>query len=98
MTLRVVLRVEAQDEFDLAFDWYEAQQPGLGVDFADRVQETLDQIARSPRTHESVLEDVRRAVVRRFPYCVYYRVERSRVLVFAILHAKRNPTRWKKRL
>ena len=98
MTLRVVLRVEAQDEFDHAFDWYEAQQPGLGADFADRVQETLDQIAINPHTHESVLEDVRRAVVRRFPYCVYYRVERARVLVLAIMHAKRNPTRWKKRL
>ena len=34
MSLPVVLRAEAQDEFDEAFDWYEGRRPGLGVSFA----------------------------------------------------------------
>lgn len=38
MSLAVVLRAEAQTDFDEAFDWYEAQRPGLGVDFAAEVQ------------------------------------------------------------
>jgi hypothetical protein len=41
MTLPIVLRREARAEFDEAFDWYEQQRAGLGVEFAERVQAVL---------------------------------------------------------
>ena len=44
MNLPVVLRNEAQTEFDSAFDFYEHQRPGLGVVFTARVQEVFDRI------------------------------------------------------
>ncbi len=47
MSLPVVLRPEAQAEFDEAFDWYEQQRPGLGVDYLEQVQAVLDRIAAS---------------------------------------------------
>jgi len=34
MSLPIVFRVEAQAEFDEAFDWYEQQRAGLGVEFS----------------------------------------------------------------
>jgi plasmid stabilization system protein ParE len=98
MSLPVVLLPEAQQEFDQAFDWYEAQHPGLGMVFAEQVQELLDQIAVHPRRHHAVTGDVRRAVVRRLPYSVFYRVERSKLLVLAVFHAKRDPRIWQSRL
>ena len=45
MSLPVVLRDEVQAKFDEAFDYYEGQQAGLGVDFVVRVQQVLDRIA-----------------------------------------------------
>jgi hypothetical protein len=48
MSLPVVLRSEARAEFDEAFDWYEQQRPGLGLDFAAQVQEVLDRIGATP--------------------------------------------------
>jgi plasmid stabilization system protein ParE len=92
----VVLRDEAQAEFDEAFDYYESRQQGLGVDFAARVQQD-DRIAANPRMHSLVFADIRKAVVTRFPYCVFYRADATRVEVIAVFHSRRNPSIWQGR-
>jgi plasmid stabilization system protein ParE len=97
MSLPVVLTPEAQAEFDDAFDWYENQRPGLGTVFAERVQDALDRISANPQLHATVFKDIRKAVVQRFPYSVYYRAETSRVLVIAVFHGRRDPSIWQAR-
>lgn len=97
MSLPVVLRDEAQVEFDDAFDHYEGQQAGLGVDFVTRVQRVFDRIAANPLLHQVVLGDVRKAVVTRFPYCVFYRPHADRVEVLAVFHTSRDPAGWQDR-
>ncbi len=97
MTLPVVLRDEAQAEFDEAFDYYEAGRPGRGVRFAARVQDVFDRIAANPLLHAAMFADVRKAVVAKFPYCVYYRAEPTRVHVLAVFHTSRDPTIWQGR-
>lgn len=70
--MRVLLRREARADFDDAFDWYERQRPGLGVDFVTHVQAVFDEIGARPETYADVFPDVRRATVHRFPYSVFY--------------------------
>jgi len=67
------------------------------VGFATRVQEVLDRIATNPQLHAVVLADVRKAVVARFPYCVYYRAGAARVEVIAVFHTSRDPSIWQDR-
>ena len=98
MSLPVVLRDEAQAEFDDAFDYYEGQQPGLGVDFMVRVQQVFDRISANPRMHRVVLGDIRKAIVTRFPYCVFYRPDPGRVEVIAVFHTSRDPAIWQGRV
>lgn len=98
MSLPIVLRDEAIAEFDEAFDYYEAQRRGLGVAFVARVQDVFDRIAVMPQMHAVVFADIRKAVVRRFPYCVLYRSDDVRVEVIAVFHSKRDPTIWKSRV
>lgn len=98
MTLPVVLRVEARVDFDDAFDWYERQRAGLGVDFMARVQDALDQISVTPELYPQVLLDVRRAPVRRYPYAIFYRIEPGQVMVLAVLHGRRHPRAWQERI
>ena len=98
MNLPVVLRDEALAEFDEAFDYYEGQRPGLGVDFVARVQQVFDRIAANPHMHAIVFADIRKAVVTRFPYCVFYRLESARVEVIAVFHGKRDPSLWQSRV
>jgi plasmid stabilization system protein ParE len=98
VTLPVVLRDEAAAEFDEAFDYYEHQRAGLGVDFAARVQQVFDRVGVNPRLHAVVYADIRKAVVTRFPYCVFYRADGARVEVIAVFHTSRNPTIWQARV
>jgi plasmid stabilization system protein ParE len=90
----VVLRQEAQAEFDGAFDYYENQRAGLGVDFVARVQQVFNRIAIHPQAHGIVFADIRKALVKRFPYCIFYRAEPTRVEVIAVFHSRRDPSIW----
>lgn len=98
MTLPIIFLDDARAEFDEAADWYEQQKPGLGVDFIGRVEEVLDGISKMPRMHQVIFQDVRRAVVKKFPYTVLYRVEPDHVLIVAVFHGKRDPAIWKARV
>jgi toxin ParE1/3/4 len=97
VNLPIVLRDEAQAEFDEAFDWYEAHGAGGGPAFAAEVQKVFDRIAVHPLIHQVVFADIRKGVVRRFPYCVFYRPHQDRVEVIAVFHSSRDPSIWQGR-
>ena len=50
-----------------------------------------------PGMHVAVFGDVRKAIVARFPYCVFYREEPSCVRVLAVFHTSRDPSIWQSR-
>ena len=88
-----------QAEADLANarDWYERQRGGLGSAFLLSMEEVLERIRRTPEMNPVVHRDVRRALTRRFPYAVYYRIEGDEVVVLGIFHAGRAPREWQSR-
>lgn len=97
MSLPLVLRPEAEADVAAARQWYEQQGPGTGDAFVDALDELLDRIAAMPELYQVVLNGVRRAKVRRFPYLTYYRVLADRVEVIAVLHGRRDPGVWQGR-
>ena len=97
MSLPIVLRAAAQDEADEAARWYEGQRAGLGADFVAELQRVLDVISAQPGRYPVAAGDTREAPLSRFPYCVYYRVGRSRVAVTAVFHTSRDPSIWQSR-
>jgi plasmid stabilization system protein ParE len=58
------------------------------------VQKVFDRIAANPLLHQVVFADIRKGVVRRFPYCVFYRPHPDRVEVIAVFHSSRDPSIW----
>lgn len=98
MSLPVVLRDEALVEFDEAFDYLKGQRAGLGVDFVVRGQQVFDRIAANPQMHAIVFADIRKALVARFPYGVFYRADAVRLEVIAVFHSKRDPSIWQGRV
>ncbi len=72
MTPRLVLRPQAEAELLDARDWYEAQRPGLGRTFATEVDMVLGRIVQAPLAYPRVQGETRRALVRRFPYAIYF--------------------------
>lgn len=96
MSLPIRLLPAARDELDAAVDWYEQQRPGLGTAFLDRVRDVFARIATNPKMHATVYQDVRKAVVQKFPYVVLYK-EASEVVVIAVFHTARDPAIWQGR-
>ena len=96
MSLAIVLTDEAQAEFDTAVDWYD-QVSGPAAEFIIRVRETLIQIGQMPELHVLVRDDIRRALVRQFPYSIFYRVRPDRIEVIAVFHNQRDPSEWHRR-
>ncbi|MGL6097702.1 MAG: type II toxin-antitoxin system RelE/ParE family toxin [Fimbriiglobus sp.] len=84
----------ARSEYGSAVAWYEVQQSGLGLEFESAVQAVLDTIAGQPDQFPISVRDIREAPVRRFPYCVCYRVRDGKVVVVAVFHQARDPAAW----
>lgn len=97
MTFEVRLRREAEQDLLDAARWYEDQRPGLGQQFLDEVAAILSVIAETPLVYPLVHRNARRALIRRFPFGVYYRFENAISTVLAVLHGSRDPRRWKTR-
>jgi len=81
-----------------AYLWYEEKEPGLGLEFMDEVQRMLQYIQEHPLMFAIVEDDIRRALIARFPYGIFYVDEQDCIAVHSILHLKRNPEGWTDRL
>lgn len=98
MNVVLVFRPEFRDELAEAASWYERQRPGLGDEFLDCVNDSINRICLMPEFYTVVYRDIRRAIVKRFPYAVYYRIASSRVIVTAVFHSRRKPRSWQVRV
>jgi toxin ParE1/3/4 len=89
---------EAEAELNEAAQFYENQQPGLGVDFLQVIDKAIDSIEKHPRRWPLFSVLVRRCLVSRFPYAILYLVFHDEIIVLAIAHLNRHPTYWLSRL
>lgn len=80
-----------------AAGWYEEQGTGLGREFLDEVFRSLQRVVEQPQSYSSVHRATRRALIRRFPFGVFYRIEADSIVVVAVMHGSRDPQRWKQR-
>ena len=97
MTPRFVFRPEARDELLEAQAWYEQRATGLGAAFARAVEVAVDSLQRSPQQYPVVHRDIRRVLLRRFPYAIFYRAAEDETIVLAVFHLARDPARWQSR-
>jgi plasmid stabilization system protein ParE len=91
VSVRVIFRPEAETEAYEAFDWYESNRQGVGVEFRSALQLTIQRIAEHPTSYAPEHRQLRHALVRRFPYGVYFRIVGDVVVVVGIIHLKRHP-------
>ncbi len=98
MTLKVHIRPEAQADLEEAAAWYERRRVGFGQEFLDEVLNALATIAENPMMYPVVHKEIRRAVIHRFPFGVFYLIDEDEMVVAAIMHGSRHPRRWKERV
>jgi plasmid stabilization system protein ParE len=96
--MKIAFLPAAQAELDDAFAWYEEQAVGLGYEFLDELDQSLRLIATFPRLQPLVGKKVRRCLVNRFPYGIFYGIADSAIIVVAVGHLKRKPAYWSQRI
>ena len=81
-----------------AQDWYENEATGLGRRFRQAVDAVIERMSASPRQFPVIYRNVRRALLRRFPYALMFVIEADDTLaVIACFHGSRDPAHWQKR-
>ena len=89
---------EAVAEFNEAIDYYESMKPGLGYEFATEVLATVQRCADFPKAWVAFSGDIRRSLVRRFPYGILYAESPQGIDILAVMNLHREPDYWKNRM
>jgi plasmid stabilization system protein ParE len=85
MAVELLLAQEVQKDVDEAYSWYEDRRAGLGEEFLSCVDACIRAICRMPELHPVVHAEYRRALVRRFPYAVFYEYAGEQVTVYSTI-------------
>jgi plasmid stabilization system protein ParE len=96
--MKYAFHPEAEAEFFAAIDYYEGCGPGLGYDFAIEVHSTIESIRSFPKAWAILEDDLRRCLVRRFPYGIVYSQDGDAIFILAVMHLHRDPEYWRDRL
>ena len=94
----VVFTQAARAELIDAVAWYEGEAPGMGRRFRAQVGITVERMSATPLQFPVIHKNVRRALLRSFPYMLFFTIDGETLLVIACFHASRDPLRWQERI
>lgn len=96
--IRVLFAPLAEVEFEQARLWYEKQRTGLGVEFAMQIDDCLERIQHSPEMYARIKKNYRQAMVKRFPFAIYYEFANGVVTIYSVFHCSQDPAKVDERL
>jgi toxin ParE1/3/4 len=94
---KLVSEPRADLDIEAAFQWYEKERAGLGIEFLDELREVYAKIVDGPFQYSQLRSNIRRALLKRFPYAVFFSVENETIVALAVLHTARDPAEWQRR-
>ena len=94
---RLDVRPEAEVDAEDAGAWYGGERVGLGAAFLTELRATFVRIEQGPLQFPRVFGEIRRAILHRFPFGVFFVVEGDVATVVAITHLHRHPGVWQSR-
>lgn len=83
-----------EEEMYQAALYYEEQTKGLGFEFLNNVQRSIDNLREFPELGPAILGPLRRHLLRRFPFSLIYSIEPDALLIIAVAHHRRRPGYW----
>jgi plasmid stabilization system protein ParE len=98
MAAKLIVAPETELDVTEAYVWYESRRVGLGEEFLSSLDACIESIRRQPMIYPMVHETYRRALIRRFPYAIFFEHADTTVTVYAVFHTSRNPKKWCQRL
>jgi plasmid stabilization system protein ParE len=96
--MRLTYPPEAEAELLEAVQFYERRVAGLGASFLREFESAISAIEEAPERWQLMEGGLRRFLMHRFPYGIYYRVEGEELRILVVKHHRRHPDYWKHRL
>ncbi len=96
--MRFIFHPEAYDEMFESARFFEEKSAGLGSDLIDAIQNSLSRINKFPESGTVEQGNIRKCLVRGFPFTVLYEIHQDQIFIAAVMHQHRRPGYWKKRL
>ncbi len=96
--MNIEFHPEAAIELNEAVDYYASRENRLGLDFISEVISSINRIISYPDAWPLLGKDIRRCLIKRYPYGILYSIEKERISIVAIMNLNRNPEYWKKRI
>jgi toxin ParE1/3/4 len=96
MTYR--FHLEASAEYEESIRFYRQARPGLQKRFVASVEEAIGRILEHPERWRMIEPDIRRCLVKVFPFSVVYSVQGDTIFIIAVAHTRREPGYWKERV
>lgn len=66
----------------------------VGIKFLDEIEHYINGIVTNPKAGRKVCGEVRRRILRKFPYGILYSVKDDGIRILAIMNLKRKPNYW----
>jgi plasmid stabilization system protein ParE len=100
MTRQLIIREQGEQDITQAALWYENQSAGLAESFLAEIDIALANALKNPRQFPCFRRkpEVRRVLLTRFPYRLFFVLRRDAIIVFRILHAARHDREWKRNI
>lgn len=95
--MKIEFNSEAESELTLAFDCYESESAGTGHRLLLEVERALRLLSEQPRAGAPVDPNLRRCLLRRFPFALYYSLHSDALRIEVVAHQHRHPDYWKSR-
>ena len=95
--MRVIYHPGAEAEAIEAALYYEERVPLLGAEFLVEFDRAIIAVQHSPKTWRVIEHDIRRYLLPRFPFGIYYRIRADHIRILAVKHHSRHPEYWRGR-
>jgi hypothetical protein len=98
MVFDIIIKPIVFLDVEEAVIYYEGKSKGLGKRFLDNFLFCVQEIKNKPHHYSYIRNPVRRHIIKKFPYKIYYIISKDKVIVLGVSHAKRSNTYIKARL
>jgi len=98
MAHEVSFHEDASAEYEAAFEWYYLRSEFVASRFSEEMNRAITMIFEAPKRWPAANHGIRKFLLHRFPFAVFYRELPSGIQVLAVAHGHRKPGYWKKRL
>lgn len=98
MVFEVIIKPIVFLDVEEAVDYYDKKLKGLGKRFYDNFITSLREIEINPHNYSYIKNPVRKHIIEKFPYKIYYIITLDKIIVIGVSHAKRSNAYIKRRL